>query len=60
MACIGASRQPREKSSERRVAHKSGLEEDSKGKMGRSNLEMIMAVPWRKNEDNAKMDGERL
>ena len=25
-----------------------------------SNLEMVMAVPWRKNEDDPKMDGERL
>ena len=25
----------------------------------RSNLEMIVAVPWRKNADDAKMDGER-
>ena len=25
-----------------------------------SNLEMIVAVPWRKNEDDAKMDGEGL
>ena len=25
----------------------------------RSNVEMIVAVPWRKNEDDAKMDGER-
>ena len=23
-----------------------------------SNLEMIVALPWRKNEDDAKMDGE--
>ena len=26
----------------------------------RSNLEMVVAVPWRKNEDDPKMDGERL
>ena len=26
----------------------------------RSNLELIVAVPWRKNEYDAKMDGERL
>ena len=26
----------------------------------RSNLEMVVAVPWRKNEDTAKMDGGRL
>ena len=26
----------------------------------RSNLEMMVAVPWRKNEDDAKMDGEGL
>ena len=26
----------------------------------RSNLEMIVAVPWRKNEDDPKMNGERL
>ena len=26
----------------------------------RSNLEMIVAVPWRKNEDGAEVDGERL
>ena len=26
----------------------------------RSNLEMIVAVPWRKSDDDAKMDGERL
>ena len=25
-----------------------------------SNLEMIVAVQWRKNEDDAKMDGEPL
>ena len=29
-------------------------------KWERSNLEMIVAVPWRKNEDNANMDGERF
>ena len=26
----------------------------------RRNLEMIVAAPWRKNEDDAMMDGERL
>ena len=26
----------------------------------RSNLEMIVAVPWCENEDDAKMEGERL
>ena len=26
----------------------------------RNNLEMIVAVPWRKNEDDAEMDGELL
>ena len=26
----------------------------------RSNLEMVVAVPWRRNEDDPKMDGERL
>ena len=26
----------------------------------RSNLEIIVAVPWRKNEDDSKIDGERL
>ena len=26
----------------------------------RSNLEMIVAVPWRKNEDDATMDGESI
>ena len=25
----------------------------------RSNLETIVAVPWRENEDDAKIDGER-
>ena len=40
------------------VAHKNGPEEDSERKM-RSNLEMIVAVPWTKNPDDAKLDGER-
>ena len=32
-----------------------------RGKDGtRSYLEVIVAVPWRKKEDDAKMDGERL
>ena len=26
----------------------------------RSNLEMVAAVPWRKNEDDPKIDRERL
>ena len=26
----------------------------------RSNMEMIVEVPWRKKEDDEKMDGERL
>ena len=26
----------------------------------RSNLEMFVAVPWRKSDDDPKMDGERL
>ena len=34
--------------------------EDILGKWDRSNLEMIVAVLWRKNEDDYKMDGERL
>ena len=29
-------------------------------KCERSNLEMIVVVPWRKNEDDASMEGERL
>ena len=42
-----------------------GSQERGRGKTAterweRSNLEMIVAVPWRKNEDDAKMDGERL
>ena len=38
-----------------RLARKNGPEEDSEGKM-----EMIVAVPWRRNEDTAKMDEGRL
>ena len=29
-------------------------------RLDRSYLEMIVSVPWRKNEDDAKMDGERF
>ena len=32
----------------------------AKERWDRSNLEMVVAVPWRKNEDDPKMDGERL
>ena len=32
----------------------------AKERWDRSNLEMVVAVPWRKNEDDSKMDGERL
>ena len=32
----------------------------AKERWERGNLEMIVAVPWRQNEDDAKMDGERL
>ena len=32
----------------------------AKARWDRSNLEMVVAVPWRKNEDDPKMDGERL
>ena len=31
-----------------------------KERCDRSNLEMVVAVPWRKSEDDPKMDGERL
>ena len=40
----------------RRVAYKNGPED----RWARRNLEMIVAAPWRKNEDDAKMDVERL
>ena len=36
------------------------LRKTARERWDRSNLEMIVAVPWRKNEDDAKMDGERL
>ena len=39
-----------------RLAHKNGPEEDSE----KDGNEAIVAVPWRKNEDDAKMDGKRL
>ena len=45
-----------------RLAHKNGPEEDSERKLRKDAtiaLERIMAVPWRRNEDDAKMDGER-
>ena len=32
----------------------------AKERWDRSSLEMVVAVPWRKNEDDPKMDGERL
>ena len=32
----------------------------AKERWDRSNLEMVVAVPWRKKEDDPKMDGERL
>ena len=32
----------------------------AKERWDRSNLEMVVAVPWRENEDDPKMDGERL
>ena len=32
----------------------------AKERWDRSNLEMIVAVPWRKNEDDPKVDGECL
>ena len=32
----------------------------AKERWDRSNLEMVVAVPWRKSEDDPKMDGERL
>ena len=32
----------------------------TKERWDRSNLEMVVAAPWRKNEDDPKMDGERL
>ena len=51
-----ASRQRRERSS-----WGAGTALGSKERSGeRSNLVMIVVVPWRKNEDGAKMDGERL
>ena len=31
-----------------------------KERCDRSNLEMVVAVPWRKSEGDPKMDGERL
>ena len=50
-----------------RVGNRSGVwltravrRETGRGRWDRSNLEMIVAVLWRKNEDDAKMDGERL
>ena len=32
----------------------------AKEKWERSNLEMIVAVPWRKHEDDSNMDGKRV
>ena len=32
----------------------------AKERWDQSNLEMVVAVPWRKNEDDPKMNGERL
>ena len=32
----------------------------AKERWDQSNLEMVVAVPWRKNEDDPKVDGERL
>ena len=32
----------------------------TKERWDRSNLEMVVAAPWRKNEDDPKMDGEHL
>ena len=42
------------------VGTRNGVEPTRTERWDRSNLEMIVAVPWRKNEDDAKMDGERL
>ena len=55
VACIGASRQPQEKSSWR-----TELEEDGDEKMGPKHSGDDLAVPWRKPEDDVKMDGGTL
>ena len=46
--------------SKRRVAGENYSKKISKERWDRSNLEMVVAVPLRKNEDDPKMDGERL
>ena len=46
--------------SKRRLVDENCSEEPAKERWDRSNLEMVVAVPWRKNEDDPKMDGERL
>ena len=35
-------------------------EADSEGTWDRTNLKVNVAVPWRQNEDDAKMDGHRF
>ena len=47
--------------SKRRVVDENCSEKTSqRERWDRSNLEMVVAVPWRQNEDDPKMDGERL
>ena len=46
--------------SKRRVAHENSQKKTTKERCERSNLQMIVTFPLRKNEDDEKMDGERL
>ena len=62
-ACVWGARQPSEKSlleNQTACGSRDGPKETATERCERSNLEMIVAVPWRKNEDDEKMDGERL
>ena len=46
--------------SKRRMVDENCPKKTCQGEMwDRSNLEMVVAVPWRKNENDPKMDGER-
>ena len=44
----------------RHVAHQNRQKKNGRERWVRDNLNMIVGVPWRKNDDDPKVDGEHL
>ena len=60
LGCQDTHRRDRCGRQRRHVAHQNRQKKNGRERWVRDNLNLIVGVPWRKNDDDPKVDGEHL